>query len=262
VGVIVGPVKGQGAYSEYVTVKAMEHAFLLPDNLPAEDGASFFVNPYTAVGIVETAKATGSPGFVHTAGASQLGQMMTKLCKKQGYTLVSVVRREAQAKILKDLGADHVIVTGEGNEDKWEAELGALIKELKLTCAFECISGDTTGKILSLLPKKGTLYFYGALTLSPPGKIDPMDLIYFAKKLEGWLLTRWLMRGNIVTMLRRISAASATVNEGLGEGGWSSTQFVDTTMEDMWPKFVEMWNGQVTNTKLRIRFDSPAPNVV
>jgi len=70
------------------------------------------------------------------------------------------------------------------------------------------------------------------------------------------------MRGNIVTMLRRISAASATVNEGLGEGGWSSTQFVDTTMEDMWPKFVEMWNGQVTNTKLRIRFDSPAPNVV
>jgi NADPH:quinone reductase-like Zn-dependent oxidoreductase len=182
VGVVVQN-PGQGSYSEYVTVDAMKGAFPLPEALPAEDGASFFINPYTVVGIVETAKATGSPGLVHTAGASQLGQMMTKLCKTQGYLLISVVRQEAQAQILRDLGADHVVVTGDGNEDKWQSELGGLIKDKKITCAFECISGDMTGQILSLLPQKGTLYLYGALTLSPPGKVDPMDLIYFAKKL-------------------------------------------------------------------------------
>ena len=71
--------RGQGAYSEYVTVDALKGAFAMPDDLPVEAAASFFVNPYTAYGIFDTAKSHGAKAFIHTAAASQLGQMLVKL---------------------------------------------------------------------------------------------------------------------------------------------------------------------------------------
>ena len=88
----------------------------MPDDLPVEDAASFWVNPYTALGILDTAKSCGSKVLVHTAGASQLGQMMNKLVRGPesdggvgggyaGMQIINVVRREEQVKILEALGA-------------------------------------------------------------------------------------------------------------------------------------------------------------
>ena len=99
------PAKGQGSYSEYVTVSALQ-CFPMPDEVPLEDACSFFVNPFTAYAIVDTARSRGSPGLVLTAAASQLGQMLVKLCKEERYPIVCVVRREAQAETLRALGAE------------------------------------------------------------------------------------------------------------------------------------------------------------
>ena len=75
----------------------------MPAEVAIEDAASFFVNPYTAVGILDTVRSTGSKAFVHTAAASQLGQMMVKLAKEDGdLTILNVVRREAQASAFAD----------------------------------------------------------------------------------------------------------------------------------------------------------------
>jgi len=257
---IVGITNG-GSYQEYVCVSAMTGVFPLPDDVPVEDAASFFVNPYTAVGILATARDTGSPGLVHTAAASQLGQMLVKLCSTETYTLINVVRREEQADILRALGAEHIVVS---SKEGWKDDLAKLVREHNITCAFDAIAGDSTGELMSVMPPKSTTFVYGGLSEKPIAGIVATDLIYRQKKVEGWLLTRWLDQAAAGQLgkLMRVNMASKVVNPGLA-GGWSSSQFIDVAPEDMWSKFLEMRNGGgFTNKKIRIRWDSSRDTVV
>lgn len=244
--------RGQGAYSEYVTVPAMTAAFPLPEAVPVEAAASFFVNPYTAYGIYETSLARGSPGCVHTAAASQLGQMLTKFTKdKQGFTLINVVRRQEQADTLKELGAKHIVITG-GN-DNWKTELGDLMTEHKITCAFDAISGSMTGDLVTLLPNGGSYFTYGGLSGQPCAGINPICMIYRKVSVEGFFLPTWLAGTNQPGMLLRLNRASNAVLPALADG-WSSSQFVDCTLENMFEEFTKMWTTTgFTNKKLRIR---------
>lgn len=249
---IIAPKNKQGTYSEYVALSATDGVFPLPETLPVEDAASFFVNPYTAIGILETAKSAGSKALVHTAAASQLGQMMVKLAKTEGMEIINVVRREEQAKLLKDLGASHVVVT---SEDNWKDTLKSKIDELKATVAFDAVAGDGAGDLIKLLPDKGTLFIYGALA-GAAGGIDPIELIYKEKQIKGFFLTQWMTcGGNMFMMVPRVMLASKKVNAGLGSGGWSSSQFKDTTLEKAKDDLVELLEGSATGKKLRIRFD-------
>jgi NADPH:quinone reductase len=141
-------VKGEGSYAEYTCVNALEGVFPLPDQVEVADAASHFVNPYTAYGFLDTVRnrhsGKGRPGLVQTAAASQLGQMLVKLCKQEKMTLINVVRREEQAETLRALGAEHVIVS---SEDGWEEKLKDLVKEHKIQIAFDAIAGEMSGKV-------------------------------------------------------------------------------------------------------------------
>src|SRR5271154_6029582 len=99
---------GGAMYSQYRTVRAADCLVLPPGASPA-DGASCFVNPLTALAMVETMRSEGHAAIVHTAAASNLGQMLNKICLADGVDLVNVVRSPAQAKILKDIGAKHIV---------------------------------------------------------------------------------------------------------------------------------------------------------
>lgn len=243
----------QGSYSEYVTANVTTAVFSLPQELPVESGASFFVNPYTAVGMLDTAVSGGHTGFVHTGAASQLGQMLVKLCAQPSHrmTIINVVRRQEQAELLRKIGAVHVIVT---SEDDWVDKLGALVKELKISLAFDCVAGETTGKIVSQMPPKSTTYVYGALSGWTVDGISATDMIYHGKQVKGWLLTRWLKRGNTLQLYLRVRAASKLVNSGLGPGGWAESRFLDTTLDTAWADFLKQSQaGTFTDAKLRIR---------
>jgi NADPH:quinone reductase-like Zn-dependent oxidoreductase len=189
----VSNVKGHGSYAEYTCVNAMEGVFPLPDTVETVDAASHFVNPYTAYGFLDTVRnrhyGKSRPGFVQTAAASQLGQMLVKLCQQENMTLINIVRRDDQAKTLRELGAEHVIVS---SKDGWESELKDLVKEHKIQIAFDAIAGEMSGKLLDILPPKGTLFVYGRLSNQGCSGIQPLDLIYRKKKLEGWLFTNWI----------------------------------------------------------------------
>ena len=74
----------------------------------AADGASCFVNPLTALGMVETMKREGHKALVHTAAASNLGQMLLRICQHDGVPLVNIVRKPEQVALLRGLGATHV----------------------------------------------------------------------------------------------------------------------------------------------------------
>ncbi|KAL3922874.1 MAG: hypothetical protein SGILL_001975 [Bacillariaceae sp.] len=251
---VVGVKGNQGTYSEYVTVSAIDGYFPLPEELPVEDAAGFFVNPYTVLGIMETAKQTDSKAVVHTAAASQLGQMMNKLALSEfsnGLQIINVVRREEQAKILEDLGAKHII---NSSQDDWKAQLKAKMKELECTVAFDAVAGPMTGDLLECVPFKGQVWVYGVLS-GPMTGVDPIQLIYKQKQLNGFFLTSWIKGGGMLSMLSRMSSAGKIVNAGLSQGGWASSQFKDISLENVQKECSGLLEGSATGAKLRVRLD-------
>src|SRR6188472_4091370 len=94
-------------YAQYRIVRASQ-CLELPEGTDAADGASAFVNPLTALGMVETMRREGHKALVHTAAASNLGQMLNRICLQDGIELVNIVRKPQQEALLRGLGARHV----------------------------------------------------------------------------------------------------------------------------------------------------------
>src|SRR5271168_3496805 len=102
---------GGAMYSQYRCVPH-EQCLALPAGATAAEGASAFVNPLTALGMVETLRSEGHTALVHTAAASNLGQMLNRICAREGIALVNIVRSDAQVALLRSLGAKHVCNSG------------------------------------------------------------------------------------------------------------------------------------------------------
>jgi len=243
-------VTGAGTWQEYVCIPAKPpSACSLDQSLPVESAASFFVNPLTAVALCDVAKRKGSPVFIHTVGNSQLGQMMVKLAKSQGVTIVNMVRKEEGKALLESLGADYVVVT---SREGWQDEIKALVERLNISVVLDAIAGDMTGTMMKLLPAKSTTIVYGGLAGANVGNLPVIDMIYESKKMEAFFLRSWLTEGGMLKTILRLRSCFKLTMPALGEGGWAESLFEDCRMEDMWPK---MCKSQSKTKKLRIRMD-------
>lgn len=195
---------GGAMYAQHRCVKAAD-ALLLPDGATAADGASCFVNPLTALGMVETMRREGHTALVHTAAASNLGQMLNKICIKDGVGLVNIVRSDEQAKILRDIGAKHVV---DSTKPTFLEDLTQALVETGATLAFDAIGGGKlAGQILSCMEvaanKTATsysrygsstykqVYIYGGLDTRPTELTRAFGMSW---GLGGWLLTPFLMK--------------------------------------------------------------------
>src|SRR3978361_1682821 len=128
---------GGAMYAQYRTLKARD-VLELPAGITPAEGASCFVNPLTALGMTETMRREDHTALVHTAAASNLGQMLNKICLKDGIALVNIVRSAEQADILRKLGAKHIVdSTAPGFMD----DLTAAWVETRATIAFDAIGG-------------------------------------------------------------------------------------------------------------------------
>lgn len=153
----------------------------LPPGTSAVDGASSFVNPMTALSFVETMRAENHKAIVHTAAASNLGQMLIKICAADRVPLVNIVRRPAQVEQLRALGAEHVV---DSSAPTFGEDLVAAIAATNATLAFDAIGGGTLGaRILDAMERVASramttfshygsstlkqLYIYGSLDRSP-----------------------------------------------------------------------------------------------
>jgi len=191
-------------YSQYQLAN-LDQCMVLPPDATAEEGASSFVNPLTALGMVETMRAEGHRALVHTAAASNLGQMLNRICRKDGIGLVNIVRKPDQAEILKALGADHVC---DSSSPGFEQDLTAAIAATGATIAFDAIGGGgLANQILQCMERVlargsaeysryGTsilkqIYVYGGLDSSPTF----LDRSYgFAWSVASWLVFPYLQR--------------------------------------------------------------------
>lgn len=189
---------GGATYADYRVVKA-EEALLLPEGATAEQGASCFVNPLTALGFVETMRAEGHSAIIHTAAASNLGQMLVKICKADGIPLVNIVRSAEQVALLEGIGATHVL---DSTAPDFMAKLIAACTETGATLAFDAIGGgQLAGQILTAMEaainaraggysRYGSevlkqVYVYGGLDMGPTSFNRGFGMAW---AMGGWLL--------------------------------------------------------------------------
>ena len=171
---------GGAMYSEYRIARA-EDALLLSESATPAQGASAFINPLTALAMIETMRAEGHTALVHTAAASNLGQMLNRICLADGVPLVNIVRSPAQSAILAKIGAPHIV---DSSSPEFRAALEDAIEATGATLAFDALGGGPiAGQILSAMEASETakltaysrygspvhkqVYLYGALDIRP-----------------------------------------------------------------------------------------------
>jgi NADPH:quinone reductase-like Zn-dependent oxidoreductase len=195
---------GGAMYTQYRVLPART-CMELPDGATAADGASMFVNPLTALAMVETMRREGHTALVHTAAASNLGQMLNRICIADGVKLVNIVRSEQQAEILRALGAAYIV---NSTAPDFAASLTDALEATGATIAFDAIGGgDLPNTILHAMEaaanRKATAYSrYGSNTFKQvyiygwlgqgPTVIDRS--FGFAWSVGGFLLTPFLAK--------------------------------------------------------------------
>jgi NADPH:quinone reductase len=199
------------AYADYALADA-NMGFAVDDAVSAEQAASSFVNPMTALGFVETMKLEGFTGLIHAAAASNLGQMLVKICLEDGIPLVNIVRSEEQVALLKGIGATHVLNMTDAD---FLPQLIDAIAETKAMLGFDPIGGGTlAGQILTAMEAAASrgaafsrygsseakkVYIYGALDIGPTVLNRAFGLTW---DLSGWLLTPFMMKAGMETVGR------------------------------------------------------------
>ncbi len=193
---------GGAMFAQYRCMKA-EQCLRLPDDATPADGASCFVNPLTALGMVETMRREGHTALVHTAAASNLGQMLNRICLQDGIALVNIVRKKEQVELLKAQGAKFVC---DSTSPDFMAELTEALAATGATIAFDAIGGGKlAGQILTCMEaalarnakeysRYGTsthkqVYLYGMLDTAPTTIVRNFG---FSWSMGGWLLFLFL----------------------------------------------------------------------
>ena len=195
---------GGAMYAQYRCLKAADCLVLPAGTTPAE-GASSFVNPLTSLGMVETMRREGHSALVHTAAASNLGQMLNKLCLKDGIALVNIVRHAEQEEILRGIGARHVCNSAAPN---FVEDLTRALVETGATLAFDAIGGGKlAGQILTGMEVAANMkaktysrygstvhkqvYIYGGLDMRPTELNRAFGMAW---GIGGWLLFPFLQK--------------------------------------------------------------------
>ena len=253
VAIVGGP-----TFAQYVTVRAHD-ALVLSEGVSAVDGASAFVNPMTALGMIETMRREGHKALVHTAAASNLGQMLNKVCLADGIGLVNIVRSAEQAAILRDIGATHVV---DSTSADFEAELTDAIAATGATLAFDAIGGGKlAGQILNAMEiaviRSGApfsrygssvhkqVYIYGGLDLRPTELTRGFGMSW---GIGGWLLPPSLARFGMETVIAMRSRVMAELKTTFASRYTAEISLADALK----PEIVAAYNRRATGEKYLI----------
>ncbi|WP_420450913.1 zinc-binding dehydrogenase [Ilumatobacter sp.] len=199
-GSTVGFLSGN-AYAEHRVVAASQ-CLEMSEGTDPVDAAAAFVNPLTALGMVETMRMEGHSALVHTVGASNLGQMLNRICLDDGVGLVNIVRRDDHVELLRSQGAEHVV---DSSADSFVDDLTDALRATGATIAFDAIGGgDLAATLLSrmeVVASEGDefsrygsdtfkqVYVYGGLDRAPTVLRRDFGMTW---SLGGWLLTPFL----------------------------------------------------------------------
>ncbi len=246
---------GGAFYAQYRVLRARD-CLVLPDGVSAAEGASSFINPMTVLGMVGTMRREGYAGIVHTAAASNLGQMLVKLTQAEGVPLVNIVRSAEQAELLRGIGATHVV---DSSADGFMAQLIEAIAETRAFLGYDAIGGGRlASQILTAMeaaavrtdPATGPygsttmkqVYIYGGLDVAPTEITRSFGMKW---GVGGWLLTYYLElagAAEVAAMRAKVGAEIRTT--------FASTYTARITLDEMVrPEMIAAYNRRATGEK-------------
>jgi NADPH:quinone reductase-like Zn-dependent oxidoreductase len=248
-----------GMYAQYRVVRASD-CLALPDGVSARQGASAIINPLTVLGMVETMRLEGHSALVHTAAASNVGQMLNRVCLMDGIPLVNIVRSPTQAEALRLQGAKHVL---DSSSPTFRRNLVAALEETGATLAFDAIGGGTTaGTIVAAMeqalgakaasfsrygsPVHKQVYIYGML--SPGPKILEGNL-GMAWGVGGWLMTWFYGKIDAVTAQRLRDRVTNELTSTFASHYTSEISLADALA----PEIIVAYSRRATGEKFLVR---------
>ncbi len=251
-------VMGGGMYAQYRCLPAAMCLPLLPGHT-AKDGASSFVNPLTALSMTEVMRLEGHKALVHTAAASNLGQMLNHICQADGIDLVNIVRREEQAELLRGIGAQYVC---NSSSDNFMADLTNAIHATGATLAFDATGGgELASKILSAMEAAAArtpgaysiygsihhkqVYLYGGLDTSPTVLSRGYGMAW---GVGGWLLPNFLAKAGMETGNRMRMRVAKELKTTFASHYTDEISLSQALQADI----VEKYNAKSTGTKFLI----------
>jgi NADPH2:quinone reductase len=252
-GKMVG-LAGGAMYTQYRAVDAAA-CLVLPDGSTARDGASSFVNPLTALGMVETMRREGHSALVHTAAASNLGQMLVKLCQRDGVPLVNVVRKPDQEELLRSLGAVYVC---NSSSPSFSADLDEALVATGATLAFDATGGGTlASQILNGMERAASataaqysrygstvhkqVYVYGGLDTGPTILTRGFGMAW---GVGGWLLTPFLQNAGADTIARLRARVAAELTTTFASAYTEEVSLAGMLQPDAFHRYVKRATGE------------------
>lgn len=250
---------GGAMYAQYRLIKVSD-CMALPEGATAVDGASCFVNPLTALAFVETMRAEGHKALVHTAAASNLGQMLVKICLADNVPLVNIVRSAEQANLLRGIGAKYVV---NSSDEDFMPQLIKAVDETGATLAFDALGGGKIGgQIITAIEaaasaKAGAysrygstqfkqLYIYGGLDTGPT--VLNRGGFGFSWSIGGFLLTPFLLKAGAEVNARMRARVMAELKTTFASR-YSHTISLSDVLE---PEIAAAYNRKATGEKYLI----------
>jgi NADPH:quinone reductase len=253
-----------GMYAQY-RIARLSECLLLKPGTSAREGAAAFVNPLTALCMVETLRREGHGAMVHTAAASSLGQMLVRLCQAEGAPLINIVRSARQVELLRALGARYVL---DSTTATFAKDLTEAIAATGATLAFDAIGGGSlVSTILACMERVAArslkqysrygssihkqVYIYGSLDFGPTDLARNYGLAW---SVGGWLMPSYLQkigRQDSQRLYARVAAELTTT--------FTSHYSAEVTLQEaLSPAVIAAYGRCATGEKYLIT-PSPAP---
>jgi NADPH:quinone reductase-like Zn-dependent oxidoreductase len=203
--------RSTGNWQQYTVVPARQ-AIPIPRDLPVDQAATFFVNPASALVMTQYVLRVPAGAWVlQTAAGSALGRMVIRLGKEQGFHTINVVRRRVQVDELLRLGADAVICS---SDESIPERTSLLTDGAGVPFALDAVGGKTGSEAALALGANGRMLVYGTLSMEPIS-IDPRALLVNHKTIEGFWLSEWAARQNVLKMLMLIRRIGTLMRAGV-----------------------------------------------
>lgn len=183
-----------GSWAEYVVVPAFA-LIPIPDHLSWEQGAQLFINPFTALAMLEEVGLKEGDWLLLTAGYSAVSKIVVKMAKARGIKTICTVRRDEQADALHMLGAEAVVRT---EKDQLIERVQALTNKQGVQACFESVGGELSAQALQCMGKGSKMIIYGVMS----GKPMPLDgglMIFKEITLKGFWLSKWIEEASLTT---------------------------------------------------------------
>lgn len=234
-----------GTWSEYIVLKSGQ--FILHDQkLSVSESAGFFVNPFTAYGMIELALEKQATAIVVNAAGGVLASYLQVFAKQFGMKTIGIVRNEETARLLFSNGWTDVLIS---SDEAFEDKLKQTAFNYPASIAFDAVGGEFTGLLVRCLPNNATIVVYGGLSNKVIGDIYPLSLIFGEQIIRGFNLNHWLKRASN----EKLQLATKTISEMMIEGKIENKVQIEVNASEV-ARGLKQYLGNMSAGKMLIRF--------